>query len=282
MFFTCAEIDHFIEEDVPYMDLTSHLLGLAERPGTITYFTRERGVVCGTEVVEQMFRRLDIRTEEIIASGERMEAGCVLISGSGSARQLHTVWKAAQNVLDHCSGIATKTRNMVDAVQSVNKNMMVLTTRKSFPGAKKLSIHAILSGGAIPHRLGLSETVLIFEQHVSMLGGYEELKKMLPDMKKQCPEKKILIETNDPESAGEFLSLGADGIQFDKMSPKDINHAAASIKQHYPQSILLAAGGIHPGNAIEYANTGVDGIVTTSLYTASPLDIGVKISIRDC
>ena len=86
MFFTCAEIDHFIEEDVPYMDLTSHLLGLAERPGNITYFTRERGVVCGTEVVEQMFRRLDIRTEEIIASGERMDAGCVLISGSGSAR----------------------------------------------------------------------------------------------------------------------------------------------------------------------------------------------------
>jgi molybdenum transport protein len=282
MFFTCAEIDHFIEEDMPYMDLTSHLLGPTERPGNISYFTRESGVACGTEVVEQMFRRLDIRTEEIIASGDRIEAGRVLISGSGSARQLHTVWKAAQNVLDHCSGIATKTRNMVDAVQRVNKNMMVLTTRKNFPGAKKLSIYAILSGGAMPHRLGLSETVLIFEQHVSMIGGYAELKKMLPAMKKQCPEKKILIETNEPELAEEFLSLGADGIQFDKMNAKDINHTATSIRRHYPQSILLAAGGIHPGNATEYANTGVDGLVTTSLYTASPLDIGVKISIKDC
>jgi len=171
---------------------------------------------------------------------------------------------------------------MVDAVQRINKNMMVLTTRKNFPGAKKLSINAILAGGAMPHRLGLSETVLIFEQHVSMIGGYAELKKMLPAMKKQCPEKKILIETNEPELAEEFLSLGADGIQFDKMNAKDINHTATSIRRHYPQSILLAAGGIHPGNAVEYANTGVDGLVTTSLYTASPLDIGVKISIKDC
>lgn len=278
MFFTCAEIDHLIEEDVPYMDLTSHLLGIEDKPGRISYFTREKGVVCGTEVVEQMFCRLGIQPEEMIPSGERVEAGCVLISGAGSARQLHTVWKAAQNVLDHCSGIASKTRSIVDAVQSVNKSMVVLTTRKSFPGAKKLNIHAILAGGALPHRLGLSETVLIFDQHVAMIGGYDVLKRKLPIMKKQCPEKKILIETNEPELAGEFLSLGADGIQFDKMGAEDLSHAVADVRKNHPRSILLAAGGIHPGNALKYANTGVNGIVTTSLYTAPPLDIGVKIT----
>lgn len=277
LYLSTDEIDRLIKEDVPYFDLTSWSLGLGEQRGKITYYTREDAVGCGTEEVRQIFERLHIEAQLCVASGTRVKAGAELIAGTGRAQDLHMAWKVGQNILDHCSGIATKTRKMIDAAKAINPRMAVLSTRKIFPGTKALAIKAIMAGGAMPHRLGISETILIFKQHMNFVGGLDGLIKKLPEMKAECCEKKIIVEVESFDQAARLCRAGADGIQFDKMTIGDLAEAAACLKERFPAVVILAAGGIHPMNVAEYAKLPIDAVVTTSLYSAKPIDIGVKI-----
>jgi molybdenum transport protein len=281
MFLSADEIDRMIKEDVPYFDLTSHMLGIRDQAAAISCFTREEIVCCGTEEADQIFRRLGVRTEFLRPSGEIVPAGESLISGRGAAESLHIAWKVSQNVLDHCSGVATKTRRMVEAARAVNPRVAILTTRKGFPGTKALSIKSILAGGAFPHRLGLSETILVFKQHMNFVGGLEGLIERLPEMRRGACEKKIIVETASAEEAERLCAAGADGIQFDKLPAPELRRAAEALRRAFPHVTLLAAGGVNEKNVAEYAASGVDGIVTTSLYSAAPADIGVRIAPDD-
>jgi molybdenum transport protein len=277
IFFSNDDIGRLIQEDVPYLDLTSMALGINDQQGSITYFTREDAVVCGTEEVRQVFDQLHITLDQYVSSGLMVKSEDVLISGKGRAADLHMAWKVGQNILDHCSGIATKTRNMVDIVKSNNPNISIFTTRKGFPGTKALALKSILAGGAMPHRLGLSETILIFKQHINFIGGIDGLLKKLPDIKSECCEKRIIVEADSIELAHKLCQVGVDGIQFDKIPLKDLQPACDMLKSEYPGVVLLAAGGINETNISDYAQLHIDGIVTTSLYNAKPIDIGVKI-----
>ena len=89
----------------------------------------------------------------------------------GAAADLHVAWKVCLNTFDHLSAVATKTRMMVNAAHVENPRCEILTTRKSMPGAKDLLTSAIMAGGAFPHRLGLSETVLVFENRFLLFDG---------------------------------------------------------------------------------------------------------------
>ena len=277
MFISIEEIDRFIKEDVPYIDLTSWSLDIQDQKGSISYFTREDAVVCGTEEVKMIFDRFNIKTEKLTPSGECVKSGGELISGAGRGCDIFMAWKVGQNILEHCSGIATKTRQLVKLVKEINPNVAILTTRKGFPGTKALSVKAVMAGGAVPHRLGLSETVLIFKQHIDYIGGFDALISKIPALKSECCEKKILVETNDYNEARKLCEAGVDGIQFDKIPAAELKEIVEKLKKEFPQAVLLAAGGINEKNAAEYAQTNIDGIVTTSLYTAKPVDIGVKI-----
>ncbi len=274
---TGQEIDQLIREDIPYFDLTSWALGIGTQPGKISYFTREDAVVCGTEEVCQIFERLCLHVDSFVPSGQKVKAGDILLSGSGDASNLHMAWKVCQNILDHCSGIATKTEKMVASVRIHNSSLPIYTTRKSFPGAKALSIKAILAGGALPHRLGLSETILIFKQHMNFIGGLEGLICKIPEIKKACSEKRIIVEATTFEEAKLLCQAGVDGIQFDKMKSEQLKQISTQLKETYPRVILLAAGGINESNIGEFTKMDIDGIVTTSLYNANPIDVGVNI-----
>lgn len=278
MVFSQEELDRLIGEDVPYFDLTTHLLGIGAKQGEIRYFTREDCVLAGMEAVRGIFARLGIEILQAADSGTAISAGTEFFTGRGSAESLHTAWKVCQNILDRCSGIAAKTARLCAAVQKVNPNTEVLVTRKSFPGTKKLFISAVLAGGGLPHRLGLSETVLVFAQHWSFLGGAEAFCAALPEIRHRACEKKVLAEADSPEQALQFLRAGADGIQFDKLDAKTVATAVRALRAVNPQAVVLAAGGIDEHNAADYAAAGVNGIVVTCLANAKPVDMGVKIT----
>lgn len=277
MFFTQQELDSFLEEDLPYFDLTTFSLGIGDIAGEIAYVVREDCLVCGTEEVARLFQNCSVQRNHFVPSGTRVTAGSVILSGTGSGESLNHVWKVGQNILDHCSAIATKTSKFIDIMAAANSKAALLTTRKGFPGTKKLATKAILTGGAMPHRLGLSESILIFEQHLHLLGGQQALEYKLASLKSKNCEKKIIVETSDLTEAETYLRLGADGIQFDKVPATDLQQGAVYLKSKFPQCTLLAAGGINEQNLAEYAKCTIDGIVTTSLYHAKPIDIGVKM-----
>lgn len=270
-------LDQLIAEDVPYLDLTTWAMGIGRQKGSISYFSREEALLCSTEEAVRIFEKFHITVEKALPSGSRIAPGEVILSGTGRAEELHMAWKVCQNLLDHCSGIATKTRRMLQKARSAQPDIVLLTTRKGFPGTKALATKAILVGGAYPHRLGVSETVLVFKQHMAFSGGLESFLKTIPELKKNLCEKKLIVEADSIETGIALCAAGADGIQFDKLSPGELRDGIPELRRRNTQIALLAAGGINESNISEYASTGVDALVTTDLYGAAPIDIGVKM-----
>ncbi len=277
MFMTTAAIERLIEEDIPYIDLTSQLLGIDQAPAEIDYITRMAGVVAGTEIVAKLCRHLDIELMSMKRSGEALSAGDSLLKARGSGAAIHTLWKVGQNILDYSSGVATMTRKMVDICEAASPKVALLTTRKSIPGTKSLAIAGIVAGGAVPHRLGLSETILIFKQHRQFLGSDAALADKIAEIRHLACEKRIVIEADTLEEARRFAKMGVDIIQFDKLSVETLKLAVAELRSKYPTLHILAAGGINGSNVAQYCETGVNGIVTTAPYYAKALDIKVEI-----
>ena len=98
-------------------------------------------------------------------------------------------------------------------------------------------------------------------------------------MKKKLIEKKLIVESDTIDEAFVYAASGADGIQFDKMSPVEVSEAVKMLREQFPGLLLLAAGGINLENAASYAKTGVDGLVTSSPYHAKPADIKVRMQM---
>ena len=144
--------------------------------------------------------------------------GQTILQAQGPANTLLRAWKVGQNLLEFTCGIATLTHQVVQAVQTVDASVAVLTTRKHAPGVRKLALKATLSGGAMPHRLGLGETILIFPQHRALMGGWEEVARAIARHKYALcrREKKIVIEAADLDEAYSAAQAGADVVQFDK------------------------------------------------------------------
>ncbi len=195
------------------------------------------------------------------------------MTAKGPAAALHRSWKAAQTLTEILSGIATATRALVDAVEAVDANVRVACTRKTVPGARQLSMIAIRAGGAVPHRLGLSETILVFAEHRVFLPGVS-LKEMAARLRREAPEKKLAIEVTTVAEARDAIEAGFDIIQLEKMTPADV----AAVKQGASAGVLLAAaGGVTPANAGEYVRAGAGLIVSSWPYTAKPADVAVTI-----
>lgn len=276
MFFTTQEVESWINEDAPMVDLTSQLLGIGTQAAMLTVRARHPVCVALTEEAARMFTLLDAEILGLVPTGTRVQAGDVLLAVRGPAAALHRGWKVAMNLLEHMCGVATRTAEIVDKVRAVS-SIAVLATRKHLPGMKKPLIKAILAGGAQPHRLGLSETVLIFENHLRLVGGREQLPGLLQAMKAAACEKKILVECETREQALQALAAGADGVQFDKVPVASLGEWCRAIAISHPGAVCLAAGGIRLENVQEFARSGVHGIVLSSLYHAAPADLEVRI-----
>lgn len=141
-----------------------------------------------------------------------------------------------------------------------------VATRKGFPGTRALAIKAVLAGGGSPHRLGLSETVLVFGQHRALLATHDEFFRQIPAWKARAPEKKFLVEAEGADDALAAVRAGADGIQFDKLPPSELAKAVPLLRAVRQDLALIAAGGIVPGNVAAYAATGVDALATSTVF----------------
>jgi molybdenum transport protein len=272
-----GEIERFIDEDLPYGDLTTHLLGIGHQPGTITFSTREDTTLCCCEEAGRVLEKCGCSISTLVPSGTRCDPGTVFLNARGTAQALHAGWKVALNLLEYASGIATRTARIVRAAKEANPGIVVVTTRKSFPGTKKVAVKAIMAGGALPHRLGLSETVLVFKQHTAFLGGLEVFLKEVACLRSRAPENRIIVEAESAEEAMRIAAAGVDVVQVDKMTPAELRHVVADVRTMDRAVKISAAGGINEGNVAEYAGCGVDIIVLSSVYFGKPADIGVRI-----
>ena len=167
---------------------------------------------------------------------------------------------------------------MVEEARVGNPLCRVAVTRKHFPGTKTLSLYAAITGGAVVHRMGLSESVLVFDQHRVFIADFE---KRLTEAKKADPERKIAVEAADIREGLSFAAAGADIIQCEKFSVETLTEFVTQAKREFPQLIISAAGGVNAANARAYAQTGVDFLVTTWPYFGKPADVKMQILAED-
>ncbi len=270
------ELWEYIREDLPYFDLTTHLLEVSNRKASLGIITRHKVVAACTEEAARIGELLGCEVYYSVASGTAVEKEGLLLELQGSGEALHQAWKLCQVLLEYACGMATYANSMLQSARSFNPHCEILVTRKSFPFAKRFAMRALLSGGVMPHRLGLSESVLIFEHHRTLYKDAAAFEAALPLIKKRCVEKKLVVESETLEDAKQMLMLGADVIQMDKSTPETLAALVAYKREHCPHAAIIAAGGINKENVVQYAQSGVDGIVTSSPYQAGMADLTSK------
>jgi len=267
----------FLADDVRLGDLTTHLLGIGSQPALMTFVAREPLVLAGAEEAARIIEMTGAAVVLQTSSGTSLAGGGPILTASGPAGALHRSWKVAQTLVEIASGMATATRRIVDAARAIRPNIAVTCTRKTVPGAKLLSIKAIMAGGATPHRLGLSETILVFEEHRCFLADASP-NQIVERLRLGAPEKKIVVEVATPAAAVLWAESGAEVIQAEKFSSADIAATIAEFRRAGLPSLLAAAGGINAENAAAYARAGADILVTSAPYAAKPLDVQVKLA----
>ena len=269
-------LESFLDDDVPFGDLTTHVLCIGTKPGQITFAARDRMVVACAEDAARLLELAGARVNAVAASGSELAPGAAILSAAGPAEALHRGWKVAQTLVEYASGIATVTRRIVEAARTARPDIAVVCTRKTMPGAKSLSIRAILAGGATPHRLGLSETILIFAEHRTFLDG-QTASETIACARRAAPEKKIVVEVSTPDEAMTWAEAGADVIQTEKFSVGNLSELSARLATSGHKPLVAAAGGINAANAAAYVAAGADILVTSAPYSAPPLDVAVRI-----
>jgi len=232
---------------------------------------RKAGVVAGLGVASAAFRLLDpdARIEVARPDGASVGADEPIAAVSAHARALLSAERVALNFLCHLSGVATATREIVDAVKGYRTR--IACTRKTTPGLRALEKYAVRLGGGVNHRFGLDDAVLLKDNHIVVAGGIgraiEKAREALGHMVK------VEIEVDRLDQLGEALSAGADAILLDNMTPAEMRKAVGIIDG---RAIVEASGRITAQTAPAIAATGVDVISCGWITHSAPiLDIGL-------
>ena len=273
-----AELEQLLADDVPYGDLTTDALGIGQLPGSMAFTARDKMVLALAEDAAALIELAGCRVELFASSGAALEAGTPILTAYGPASALLRSWKVAQTLIEIWSGVATDARAIVDAATAVQPHIAVACTRKNVPGTKRFAVAAVKAGGAVMHRLGLSETVLVFPEHRAFMGK-EPFAGLVERLRRAAPEKKLVIEVTTLEAAIVAAAVGFDVIQAEKFAPAEIAALVARMATASARSrpVIAAAGGIHAGNVAAYAQAGADVVVTSSPYLARPRDVQVRI-----
>lgn len=277
VFFTDEELDRLIVEDVPYFDMTTRLAKFGSRLARIQFFTTAPTVICCTEEVMHFFRKLNCTITLTTMSGEYIDKEIKFLEVEGLAKHFHTLWRVSSNLLEFASGIATRTREMVDVARKINPNIIITSTRKTIPYTRKITAKAVLVGGGNLNRLSLSENIMFFQNHYKFFGGLNNLAKKIDAMKAEAAGKPISVETISSEDALMLAETAVDIIQVNAIPPKELAGLVIKIKNINPNVKIAAAGGIVPDNVGEYAQTGVDIIVTSYPNHCAPALFRVQI-----
>ncbi|MHA7880065.1 MAG: carboxylating nicotinate-nucleotide diphosphorylase [Saccharospirillum sp.] len=210
-----------LEEDIGRGDITAELIPENQR-ARATLITREPGVLCGTEWVDEVFRQLDptVQLSWHKRDGDRLVANDCLLTLSGPARSLLTGERTAMNFLQTLSGTATAARHYADAVAGTG--LTVLDTRKTLPGLRLAQKYATWIGGCENHRLGLYDLFLIKENHIAACGG---IAAAVTKARSLHPDKGIEVEVETLNELDQALDAGADIIMLDNFSPEDTRTA---------------------------------------------------------
>ena len=265
-----AELAQLLNDDVACGDLTTETSGIGQQAARLEFRARQDMVVCAIEEAARLFILNGTKVELHVHSGEQASTNDLLLEARGEAQVLHRVWKTAQVLVEWASGISTSTAAIVKAATPV----AVACTRKNVPGTKAMSVKAVRAGGATMHRLGLSESLLLFAEHRLYLN--ETPAATVARFKQAEPEKRLVVEVASVDEAMLWARAGADVLQLEKFTPEAVAECRNALGSAGLHTLLAAAGGVRADNASAYVCAGSDLLVTSAPYAAPPKDVQVK------
>ena len=227
--------------------------------------------VAGLPVAVAFFRRLDpdMTIDLLVQDGDAVMPGTDLMRLEGNARALLTAERSALNIVQHLSGIATMTRDYVDAMQG---EATLLDTRKTIPGLRMLEKYAVRMGGGSNHRMGLWDAAMIKDNHILVAGNVGEAVRRARD----AGVKRIICEVDRIDQIEPALTAGADHLLLDNMGPDMLREAVALIDG---RAATEASGGVNLDTIGAISATGVDYVSVGRLTQSAPAaDIGLDFT----
>jgi molybdenum transport protein len=274
---TLSELEKLLTDDVPHGDLTTDLLGIGASRGEMLFSARDAMVLAEVESAGALLQLAGCEVSLQAHSGEQLAKDARILVAHGSAAALLRGWKVAQTMIESWSGVATVARAILDAARSVSPHVAVACTRKTLPGTKSFAVRAVRAGGAVMHRLGLSESVLVFPEHRAFMDR-EPLADVAARLHRAAPEKKLVIEVKSVADGEAAALAGFDVIQAEKFTVQQVAELAEALDRAPLRPRLAAAGGITADNAAAYARAGADILVTSAPYLAKPRDVAVHVA----
>jgi len=271
-------IDAALREDIGAGDVTTDSFVSKNARSAARILAREPAILAGTETAAEVFRRVDrtLNINVIRKDGTEVNAGESVMEIKGATRSILKAERVALNFLQRLSGIATMTRKFVDAAAS--EHVKILDTRKTTPGLRTLEKAAVVAGGGANHRFGLFDMVLIKDNHLTSITGFDELANAVRKFREARPDVQIEIEADTLDQVHGFLKIdGIDVILLDNMKPAEIREAIALGKNKVK---FEASGGVTLKNIRQIAATGVD-FISIGAITHSPSAIDFSLEITD-
>ncbi|QEM11892.1 carboxylating nicotinate-nucleotide diphosphorylase [Mucilaginibacter rubeus] len=269
-------INNALSEDVGDGDHTSLSTIPADATGKAKLLVKDDGILAGVELAAEIFHVVDpnLKINVFLQDGVPVKYGDVAFEVEGSSRSILTAERLVLNCMQRMSGIATKTRQIVDLLKGTNTK--VLDTRKTTPGLRYLEKWAVRIGGGVNHRFGLYDMILIKDNHVDYAGGIrqaiESANQYLTDNGKKLA---IEIEVRNLDELEQVLQIGnVNRILIDNFNFDNLRQAVAMNKGRF---ITEASGGITIDNIRQYADCGVDYISVGALtHSVKSLDLSLK------
>lgn len=272
-------LDDFIrrtlEEDMGSGDITTLATVPENALANGRIVAKEPGVVCGLHVAKRVFYLLDpsVTLDFLVSEGDEVQKGDLIATISGNARTVLSGERTALNLMQRLSGIATRTRAAVRAVEGTKTK--IVDTRKTTPLMRNLEKYAVRVGGGTNHRTGLADGVLIKDNHIVAAGG---IAAAVAGARRVAPHTlKIEVEVENFEQLHEALDAGADIIMLDNMSIEDMKKAVSLVAG---RALTEASGNMGEKDLRAVAECGVDLISIGALtHSVKALDISMKFSV---
>ena len=255
-------------------DVTSQATIPADMQAQLQIKARQAGVICGMDLARLSFALIDEQIEFIakVNNGATVEAGTVLATVRGNARNLLTAERTALNFMTHLSGIATDTKKIVDSVAEYPTQ--ITCTRKTIPGLRIIQKYAVRCGGGRNHRLGLDDAILIKDNHIAIAGNIKTAIQQAQNFAGHLIP--IEVEVDTLGQLEQALEAGVNLVLLDNMAPEVLSKAVAMCKG---RAKTEASGGITPETVQAVAETGVNFIAMGYLtHSTTALDIGLDFS----
>jgi nicotinate-nucleotide pyrophosphorylase (carboxylating) len=270
-------LQSWLLEDIGRGDRTTQALLTTSNPvGEGHWLVKEAGVIAGLAIAARGFQLLNHQVEFVpmISEGEWCDRGTVIATIAGSLDALLTGERVALNLAMRLSGIATATRKYTEQIADLPTQLV--DTRKTTPGLRLLEKYASQVGGAINHRMGLDDAVMIKDNHIAAAGG---IATAIAQIRSRIPYPlTIEVETENLAQVTEALDHGADIIMLDNMPLDRMRQAVTQIRQHNPRIKIEASGNITLETIRSVAETGVDYISSSAPVTRSTwLDLSMRI-----